>query len=216
MTLNLLGQRFTKLVVIEKLNEKSNDGKYLHLCLCDCGNKTKVTGSGLKSGNTKSCGCYQKERVSQYETTHGESVKGSVTAEYRIWQGMKNRCYNLKSKDYKYYGKRGIKICESWLNSYETFLKDMGRRTTQNHTIDRIDPNKDYSPENCRWIPNEEQVNTRRSTILYEYNGQLLTLNKIAEQLNVSKGWFRKKANQDNMTLEEVIKFYQNRKNIKS
>ncbi|HEV8573869.1 MAG TPA: hypothetical protein VGR43_04090 [Dehalococcoidia bacterium] len=111
----------------------------------------------LVRGETTSCGCFQIEHARQFFTTHG----GRGKPEYDIWQGMLNRCRNPKVISYKYYGARGIKVCERW-NDFANFYSDMGQRPSETHSVDRIDPNGDYEPGNCRWAtPQEQRVNQR-------------------------------------------------------
>jgi hypothetical protein len=127
-------------------------------CKCICGNESIVLGNNLKSGTTKSCGC-KSSRFSLKEkvTTHGLSN----TKTYNSWRAMKDRCYCKSHSEYKRYGEIGITVCERWKNSYENFLKDMGERP-ENHSLDRINPFGNYSPENCRWATYKEQANNTK------------------------------------------------------
>lgn len=152
------GQRFSRLVAAIQLDEQ---GEARWLCVCDCGLTRIVLQRYLLSGNTTSCGCYQRESTSKRSKRHG----ATGTAEYSTWQGMKARCLNPNSIGYAFYGGRGITVCDRWLKSFPAFLNDMGMRPSAEHSIDRIDPNGNYEPGNCRWAPPDiQQVNKRPRT----------------------------------------------------
>lgn len=151
-------------------------GKGSFNCVCDCGNKVIVGRARLRSGHTKSCGCLSGEK-------HGESHK---TKEYSIWSGMRKRCLNTKCYQYESYGGRGINICERWLTSYTNFLEDMGRCPSPTHSIERIDNNKGYGPENCKWATPKEQCRNRRRTRYLTFNGVTQCIKDWAISLNVS------------------------------
>lgn len=107
--------------------------------------------------------------------------------EYRAWYCMLMRCYNPKIKGYKDYGGRGITVCERWIRDYPAFLKDMGTRPTQSHSLERIENDKGYSPENCRWATKKEQQNNRRNNVQITHNGQTKTISQWADDFGVTR-----------------------------
>lgn len=129
---------------------------------CACGNLFECLKESIRSGNTVSCGCYRKEYWRTRMTRHGEGSRNNTTAEYRTWSGIKDRCLNPNNHTFRYYGGRGIFVCERWKLSYLNFLDDMGRRPSGRHSIDRINNDDGYYKENCRWATKSEQAFNRR------------------------------------------------------
>lgn len=168
-------------------------------CLCTCGKTADVALSNLKSGRQKSCGCLHDEAAKLSQRTHGMSK----TPIYQIWSAMRRRCYNKNVTDYPWYGGRGIKVCESWDN-FENFLRDMGPRP-EGFTLDRIDPDADYSPENCRWADWSTQKINQRRTVFYERDGRRLCLKEWAEELGLSRENLRLDIQRRGLSFEQAV-----------
>ena len=174
------GITYGRLTVIEKSSERGSSGNVKWFCLCDCGNKCLVSGSSLKSGSTKSCGCLFLDVAAS--KGRAKKVHGMTNTKiYSIWSNMRNRCLNPAYKKYHAYGGRGIKISKDW-DSFEVFFKDMGLQP-EGMTLDRIDVNGDYCKENCRWATQKEQQNNRRDNVILEYESKKYTMQQLCEHL---------------------------------
>lgn len=184
---NLVGQRFGKLKVIKLASIKKQ--QQIWLCKCDCGNFTEVPTVYLTHGDTKSCGCWKKERMMK----HGYSA----TKLYSVYQSIKQRCLNPKAQEYERYGGRGISICESWRNDFLAFRAwalSNGYKENEGLTIDRINNDGDYSPDNCRWATRKQQADNRSTNHYLRRGNEVHTIGQWAKILNVSLNTVYRKA----------------------
>ena len=178
--IDITGQTFGQLTAV-KIAGRDKHKIILWVCKCNiCGKETIVLGNYLRRGNAKSCGCLKKELISKANTVHGLSR----TREFRIWAGIRSRCNDTNSSIYKYYGERGIKICEKWDN-FESFLADMGKCPEPGYSIERLNNDGPYSPENCIWADRKTQARNRTNSRKVTYRGQILTLAEWSEILNM-------------------------------
>lgn len=158
--LDLTGKRYGKLVAIKKTPKRKNN-QIVWEWQCDCGTVTEKPYGNIKRGYTLSCGCLTEELGMTRNKVHGHWSGDKPTREYNSWQCMKQRCSNPKATDYENYGGRGISVCNRWLDSFENFLKDMGERPEE-MTLDRINPDGNYEPKNCRWADAKTQSKNKR------------------------------------------------------
>lgn len=177
---DMTGKTFNRLTVLNITNEiEKSTGWVKWLCVCACGKEVVVSGANLRSGNSKSCGCLQKEKV----TTHNLAR----TPEYRVWQFIKDRCHNKNNKNYKSYGARGTKVSREWRNDFKKFYEDMGPRPSPKCEIDRIDTRKGYSKNNCRWTSRKVNARNRIDSRIYICEGKMFeSYKELATYLQVA------------------------------
>lgn len=152
---DMIGNKFGKYLVLSVNNDKSFSKDLSYMCQCDCGNKKIVRGISLRNGSSSQC----KDCHSSYLIKHGLAH----IPEYRVWKGMKARCFNKNNKNYHHYGGRGIVVCDKWLN-FQFFIEDMGLRPEKKLQIDRINNNGNYEPGNCRWTTSSINMRNRRNS----------------------------------------------------
>lgn len=188
---DLGGQVFGRLLVTG-FSHKDRGGKSHWNVRCVCGGEKSVEGNRLKVGKTRSCGCIKEK--------HGKSSPPTFVS----WTAMKQRCYNKNTKDYKRYGGRGITVCSRWLESFDNFLSDMKERT-KGFTLERINNNKGYYKENCKWATYEEQNNNTRANVFITHNGISLTLPQWAKKLGINKSTLNNRLNVYHWPIEKAF-----------
>lgn len=194
--------KFGRLTVLQFVQRKER--KSYWKCICDCGKEVVLPITYLTTGDTKSCGCLRKEKTSNL------SRKNSFVKSKRlnsIWANMKRRCYNSKSISYQYYGKKGIKVCDEWKNNFRVF-QDWAYENGYDEklTIDRIDNNKGYSPDNCRWVSSFEQHNNMSTNRSITYNGVIYhSTSEFCRKYNLNYNKFRQMYNRYNKDLDYAI-----------
>lgn len=190
--IDLTGRRFGRTTAIKYL------GKGRWLCRCDCGTETDVFGLNLRKGYTVSCGCYRKEVEGKAGIKHGLSE----SPEYKIWEGMVERCRNPNSRLYANYGGRGIKL--KW-RSFSAFYADMGPRNDAGLTIERINNDGHYEKSNCRWATREEQANNKTSSRLLSLNGCTMTLAQWSRYTGINDETIRTRIDRHGWRVDEAL-----------
>lgn len=192
--IDLTGEKIGKLTVLKESERRG--GSRVWLCVCECGNTTEVRQGKLRGKETKSCGCLRnKDKI-----THGKTD----SKEYYAWKNMLNRCNRPMTRGYKHYGGRGIKVCERW-NDFNKFIKDMGDKPSNKHSIERKDTNGNYEPSNCLWADIKAQSRNKRTTRMVYYKGDNLPLITVCEREGVpyKRVWHRYM--KQGLTLEQSL-----------
>ena len=196
---NIEGKKFNRLTVIKYL------GHSKWLCKCDCGNHTIVAASRLKNGTTKSCGCLQLEFVKKgAHRIHGLS-KSKLSY---VLGNMIERCYNPKNNRYKHYGARGIRVCDEWLNNHKSFYDwALANGYHEGLSIDRIDNDKDYSPENCRFVDNTVQMNNRSDNHYLTYQGKTMTISQWEKEIGIPRSTIQARINKLHWSIDKALTY---------
>jgi len=186
------GEEFNRLTILQELSPDISPGGHVSRkvrCKCECGVVKDYYFQAVRRGLSKSCGCYRNEQIQKATVTHGASIgqrQGRpLLAEYRTWRGMLARCKpgNVGAEDY---GDRGIRVCQRWIEDYLNFFEDMGPKPSPDHSLDRIDVNGHYCPENCRWATREEQMRNTRRAITATIDGVTKPIAEWCESLGLA------------------------------
>lgn len=202
--IDLTNKRFGRLIAIARYSEVTPSGKTQWECVCDCGNVIIAITGHLTTGNTKSCGCHKSESSRQIglaNKTHG--MTGSP--EYKAWQSLRYRCYDPENENYKYYGARGITVCDRWKDSFENFYADMGPKPGIGYSIDRENVNGNYEPNNCRWVTIDTQNRNKRTNVFYDFQGERLTLPEISKRTGIPTPTLESRIKRMNLSINEAV-----------
>jgi hypothetical protein len=197
-----IGKKIHHLTILEDLGVEKERRKIL--VQCDCERKTVKTiyfSSLFKNPPTKSCGCVKMRNVINSGLTHGMSY----TREHKCWAKMKSRCYDKNNNRYDRYGGRGIIVCDSWKNSFEKFIEDMGASPSPKHTIDRVNTDGNYEPANCRWATPKEQANNASYNRIIKFGGRAQTLTQWAEELCIGRTTIAARIDQYGWSVERAL-----------
>jgi hypothetical protein len=213
---NFIGTKHNRLTILKEVEPilyKKGAARRV-LCKCDCGKQKVIDFNSIRTNKSKSCGCLSKETSTKLHTTHGLAMlsAGVRHPDYSIWIKMKSRCLNPNDKSYNNYGGRGIKVCKTWQESFVSFIDDMGWRPNNKYSIERIDYNKDYCPDNCKWILKSEQTKNCRRVKLIAYNGKEHCLTDLCKLLGLVYSTMRHRVYDLGIPFEEAVKYPQHYK----
>lgn len=203
--INMKGKKCGRLKVIKRVkNDKYGSAKWK--CKCECGNVVNVLGQALRSGHTKSCGCLQKDKVAKREYKHGYAG----TKIYNVWYSMKARCTKKKKQSYKNYGGRGIDYCEEWEDPENFINWALNNGYEEGLTLERIDVNGNYTPDNCTFVTRAEQNRNTTRNIIVNINNKKMTLAELARKLDLSRGTLYRWYHKENLKDLELVFRYKN------
>jgi len=184
---DLKGQRFGRLVVLYDTGERSSNGQVIWRCRCNCRAEVDVRSDHLTSGATRSCGCYNRERVAERRTVHGMTRNKKASPIYKAWASMLQRCENPNDKRYKDYGGRGITVCDEWHDPVVFIDWALANGWEEGLTLDRIDNNGNYEPGNCRWATRKEQAQNKRNNRFITFNGKTQCLADWSRETGITR-----------------------------
>lgn len=197
---NLLGKKFGRLTVIRDYG-RSENRSVIWLCKCECGNTHKVSTGKLKNGSVKSCGCLRRDMTVNKNHKHGQAN----TRLYSIWNGIKRRCQQPKCSSYNDYGGRGISLCKEWLDFSNFYNWSMNNGYDDSLSIDRIDVDGDYTPNNCRWVDSKIQQRNKRNNHYLTYNNETHPITEWADILGINKGTLESRITRYGWSTEKAL-----------
>jgi hypothetical protein len=202
MYIDLTGKKIGRWLVLKRVN--NHKGRVAFLCRCECGTEREVLSQFLLNGQSKSCGCLNREKASERMKERNQTHGLSKTRLYTIWKNIHSRCLNKNNPVYKHYGGRGITLCDEWRDYKNFYQWSMSNGYKDDLTIDRIDVNGNYEPNNCRWADDYTQHNNTRKNVYVVYKGQRKTASQWSRELKISKCRLYRQL-KNGKTLEEII-----------
>ena len=209
--IDLTGQKFGRLTVIKRAeNYTPPCGKtqVQWYCKCECGNFCTVSGTHLKTQKVFSCGCYQKEKAKETATHKFTSHGASKESIYKTWINIKSRCFNTHSERYKDHGGRGITMCDRWRNSFEAFYEDVSKLPNygkEGYSINRIDNDGNYEPNNVEWADDITQANNKRNNRLITFNGKTQTATEWARETGIKRTTITMRLDKYGWSIEKAL-----------